>query len=104
MPVGYTICLLPVSILSEFLYPDELLANMVYRYEEQDEEATTRQRILGALKYCIGLVVLVLVLFLVGLFVPVARDMHGHVGLDYFRRLLLENRKCILIKRLRVMC
>jgi len=77
---------------------------MVDRYEEQDEEATVRQRILGALKYCIGLVVLLLVLFLVGFFVPVARDMHGHVDLDYFKRLLLENRRCILIEEVQDPC
>jgi len=80
------------------------LVNIVHRYEEQDDETTMGQRIRGALKYCVGMVVLILVLFLVGFLVPVARDMHGHMDLDYFKRLLLENRRCISTEVLKVMC
>lgn len=75
------------------------MPNIVDRYEEQDDETTMRQRILGALKYCIGLMMLLLALFLVGFFVPVARDMHGHADLDFFKRLLMEDRMCISIKK-----
>ncbi|RPB18980.1 hypothetical protein L211DRAFT_671042 [Terfezia boudieri ATCC MYA-4762] len=89
--------LLQLKVLYYFLYSMNALMCLLvipfayFLYEEQDEETTMKQRILGALKYCIGLMVLLLVLFLIGFFVPVARDMHGHVDLDYFRRLLLEN-------------
>jgi len=81
------------------------LVNVVYRYEElDDDEAAMGQRIRGALKYCVGMIVLILVLFLVGFLMPVARDMHGHVDLDYFKQLLLEDRRCISTETFRVMC
>jgi len=68
-------------------------------YEEYDEVAaeegsqTLGSRLLGAAKYTIAFVVLCLILFLVGFFVPVvkkARD--DHRDLDYFKDLLTENR------------
>ncbi|CZS95341.1 probable Probable lysosomal cobalamin transporter [Rhynchosporium agropyri] len=69
-----------------------------FLYEEYDdveaEEGTQTfgQRFLGALKYTIIFVVLVVILFLVGFFVPVAKDRKGaHYDLDYFKRLLVEN-------------
>ena len=67
-------------------------------YEEyddvEDEEGTQSfgQRFLGALKYTVIFVILVVILFLVGFFVPVAKDRKGvHYDLDYFKRLLVEN-------------
>lgn len=66
-------------------------------YEEYDEvEAeegtqTFGQRFLGAAKYTLIFVVLVVILFLVGFFVPVARDRGSDMDLDYFKRLLAEN-------------
>ncbi|KAI4265942.1 MAG: hypothetical protein L6R38_009069 [Xanthoria sp. 2 TBL-2021] len=67
-------------------------------YEEYDEVAaeegnqTIGSRFLGALKYTLAFVALVIILFLVGFFVPVARDRNGaHYGLDYFKRILEEN-------------
>lgn len=67
-------------------------------YEEYDEVAaeegtqTIASRFLGALKYTLAFVALVVIVFLVGFFVPVARDRNGaHYGLDYFRRILEEN-------------
>ena len=66
------------------------LADEFARYEEYDDENTLGQSILGALKYCAGLLALVVVLFLTGFFVPVARDMRGHVDFDYFKLLLVE--------------
>lgn len=60
-------------------------------YEEDDEETTLGGRIRGALKYCVAIIVMVLTLFLVGFFLPVAKDLNGHVDLDYFKKLLMEN-------------
>lgn len=68
-------------------------------YEEYDEVASEEgnqsigQRFWGALKYTIIFIALVVILFLVGFFVPVARDRKGaHFDLDYFKNLLAENR------------
>lgn len=70
-----------------------------FYYEEYDEvdaeegNQTIASKALGALKYTLAFVVLVVILFLVGFFVPVARDRNGaHMDLDYFKRLLAENR------------
>ncbi|KAI4090531.1 MAG: hypothetical protein LQ344_004672 [Seirophora lacunosa] len=67
-------------------------------YEEYDEVAaeegsqTIGSRLGGALKYTLGFIALVVILFLVGFFVPVAKDRNGaHYGLDYFKRILEEN-------------
>ncbi|OJD29456.1 lysosomal cobalamin transporter [Diplodia corticola] len=67
-------------------------------YEEYDEGAeadgtqTIGGRLWGALKYTIALIVLVVILFLVGFFVPVAKSTkHSHLDLDYFKHLLAEN-------------
>ncbi|EWC45156.1 hypothetical protein DRE_06044 [Drechslerella stenobrocha 248] len=63
-------------------------------YEEWDVDSTTGSRIRGALKYTTIFALLVLVLFLVGFFIPVAAQRSGreHYDLDFFKRLLLENR------------
>ena len=73
-----------------------------FLYEEYDEVATEEgtqtigKRLWGAFKYTIGFIVLVLILFLVGFFVPVAKDRKGgHYDFDYFKHLLdQENRMC----------
>ena len=69
-------------------------------YEEYDEVATEEgnqtfgSRFWGAFKYTIGFIILVVLLFLIGFFVPVAKDRQGsHYDLDYFRHILTENRK-----------
>lgn len=69
-------------------------------YEEYDEVATedgsqtVGSRLWGAFKYTIGFIILVIAIFLIGFFVPVAKDRRGgHYDLDYFRHLLRENRK-----------
>ena len=69
-----------------------------FLYEEYDEvdategRQTLTQRLFGALKYTLIFVALVVILFIVGFFVPVAKDRHGaHYDLDYFKRLLAEN-------------
>ncbi|KAL1637067.1 hypothetical protein SLS56_000723 [Neofusicoccum ribis] len=67
-------------------------------YEEYDEGAeedgtqTIGTRLWGALKYTIAFIILVVILFLVGFFVPVARSTkHQHLDLDFFKNLLSEN-------------
>ena len=73
-------------------------------YEEYDEVATEEgtqtvaSRCWGALKYTIAFILLVVILFLVGFFVPVAKDRKGaHYDLDFFKRILHdENRECLL--------
>ncbi|KAI9806956.1 MAG: hypothetical protein M1833_002614 [Piccolia ochrophora] len=67
-------------------------------FEEYDEvEAaegaqTFGQRMWGAFKYTIGFILFVVIIFLVGFFVPVARNRKGaHFELGYFVDLLAEN-------------
>ena len=69
-------------------------------HEEYDELAaeegtqTIGSRLWGAFKYTIAFVLLVVILFLVGFFVPVAKKARDeHKDLGYFRDLLTENRK-----------
>ena len=69
-----------------------------FLYEEYDEVAvdegtqTRGKRLWGAFKYTIAFILLCVILFLVGYFVPVARDRSGaHFDLDYFKNLLAEN-------------
>ncbi|KAJ5302021.1 hypothetical protein N7508_006884 [Penicillium antarcticum] len=93
-----------LTIIYYLLYSlDALLCLLVipftyFWYEEYDEvatetgEQTVGQRIWGALKYTLSFVVIVVILFLVGFFVPVSRG-KSDIDLDYFRRLLAENRK-----------
>lgn len=93
-----------LSIVYYFLYSlDALLCLLVipftyFWYEEYDEvaaetgEQTLGQRFWGALKYTLFFIAIVVILFLVGFFVPVARNKNG-MDLDYFKRLLTENRE-----------
>jgi len=74
-------------------------------YEEYDEVAAEEgnqslaQRFLGALKYTLVFVAIVVILFLVGFFVPVAKNRKGaHFDLDYFKNLLAENRESDLLR------
>ena len=69
-------------------------------YEEYDEVATEEgrqtftSRLWGALKYTIAFVLLVVIIFLVGFFVPVAKDREGaHYDYGYFKKLLREGRE-----------
>lgn len=97
--------LLTLKIVYYTLYSlDAILCLIVvpftyFWYEEYDEVATEEgtqtigQRFLGALKYTIAFISLVIVLFVVGFFVPVAKNRKGaHFDLDYFKNLLTENR------------
>ena len=72
-----------------------------FYYEEYDEVATEEgqqtvgSRLWGAFKWTIGFILLCVVLFLVGFFVPVAKKARDeHRDLDYFKDLLTENRTC----------
>jgi LMBR1 domain-containing protein 1 len=69
-------------------------------YEEYDEVATMERqqsvagRLWGALKYTFAFIFLAVILFLVGFFVPVVKKTRNeHKDLDYFKDILLENRK-----------
>ena len=64
-------------------------------YDEVEEEEGTRgfgTKLWGAFKYTLGFLILVVVLFLVGFFVPAAGNREDrHLDLDYFKDLLAEN-------------
>ncbi|KAI1431773.1 hypothetical protein GGR50DRAFT_677767 [Xylaria sp. CBS 124048] len=60
--------------------------------EEQEGNQTLGTRLWGAFKYTIAFLFLVVIIFLVGFFVPVAGNREGkHLDLDFFKRLLDEN-------------
>lgn len=97
--------LLTLKIVYYALYSlDAILCLLIvpftyFFYEEYDDvdaeegNQTFSQRFLGALKYTSIFIALVLILFLVGFFVPVITDHKGdHMDLDYFKHLLTENR------------
>lgn len=68
-------------------------------YEEYDEVAseegsqTIGTRFWGAFKYTIAFILFCVILFLVGFFVPVAKEGKKHADLDFFKDLLAENRE-----------
>lgn len=69
-------------------------------YEEYDEVAseegtqTIAGRLWGAVKYTLAFLILCVILFLVGFFLPVAKKARDeHRDLDYFKDLLLKNRE-----------
>jgi LMBR1 domain-containing protein 1 len=76
-------------------------------YEEQDPDGqedgsqTVMSRLWGAFKYTLFFLALVVILFLVGFFIPNARKIKDghHLDLDYFKRLLEENRTFLPIHR-----
>jgi LMBR1 domain-containing protein 1 len=97
--------LFTLKIVYYLLYSlDALLCLIVipftyFWYEEYDEVDTDEgtqtfgQKFWGAFKYTIIFIALVVIIFLVGFFAPIVADGHnGHMDLDYFRRLLAENR------------
>ncbi|KAI9758007.1 MAG: mRNA cleavage and polyadenylation factor subunit [Chaenotheca gracillima] len=95
--------LLTLKIVYYTLYSlDALLCLLVvpftyFWYEEYDEVEpeeggqTAGNRLWGAFKYTIVFVLLVIILLLVGFFVPVARDVGKHPDFDYLKDLLAEN-------------
>lgn len=95
-----------LTIVYYVLYSlDALLCLLVlpftyFWFEEYDEIAaaegtqTFGSRFWGAFKYTIAFILLCVILFLVGFFVPVVEpDQSKHKDLDYFRRLLTEGRE-----------
>lgn len=69
-----------------------------FYYEEQEDGDNGEQgfgaKLWGAFKYTIAFILLVVILFLVGFFVPVTAQRNGqHLDLDYFKNLLTENRE-----------
>lgn len=91
-----------LTIVYYFLYSLDAFLCLIlipftyFWYEEYDElgEQSTGQRFWNALKYTLCFIAIVSVLFLVGFFAPVSKN-RDDVDLDYFRRLLMENRKDI---------
>jgi LMBR1 domain-containing protein 1 len=93
-----------LTILYYFLYTlDSLLCLLVvpftyFWYEEYDEvaaeegEQTVGKRLWGAFKYTTAFIVLTVILFLVGFFAPISNKGEHGGDLDYFKRLLTENR------------
>jgi LMBR1 domain-containing protein 1 len=87
---------------------DSLLCLLVvpftyFWYEEYDEvaaeegEQTIGKRLWSSFKYTAAFIVLTVILFLVGFFVPIShKGKHGH-DLDYFKRLLTENRTSFVL-------
>lgn len=65
-------------------------------YDEVEEEDGTRgvgAKLWGAFKYTLAFILLVVILFLVGFFVPAAGNKGDrHLDLDYFKKLLAENK------------
>ncbi|KAI4600979.1 hypothetical protein KJ359_013144 [Pestalotiopsis sp. 9143b] len=60
--------------------------------EEQEGHQTFGSRLWGAFKYTIAFILLVVIIFLIGFFVPAAGNREGkHLDLDFFKRLLDEN-------------
>lgn len=70
-------------------------------YEEYDEDAaehgeqTFGQRFWGAFKYTVFFIAFVVIIFLVGFFVPIAKQAKhdDRLDLDFFKHLLAENRE-----------
>ncbi|KAE8350581.1 putative lysosomal cobalamin transporter [Aspergillus coremiiformis] len=95
--------LFSLKVVYYFLYSlDALLCLLVipfvyFWYEEYDEvaseagEQTLGQRFWAAFKYTVSFIAIVVVLFLVGFFVPVPKDENSG-GLDFFKSLPTENR------------
>ncbi|KAE8147560.1 putative lysosomal cobalamin transporter [Aspergillus avenaceus] len=91
-----------LNVVYYLLYSlDALLCLLVipfvyFWYEEYDEvaadtgEQTLGQRFWAAFKYTVSFIAIMVVLFFVGFFVPVAQDKSG--GLEFFKDLLTENR------------
>jgi LMBR1 domain-containing protein 1 len=98
--------LLVLKVVYYTLYSfDALLCLIVapftyFWFEEYDDAVdgescqTPGERFWAALKYTTVFIVLVVILFLVGFFAPIARDREGeHWNFDYFKDLLTENRE-----------
>jgi LMBR1 domain-containing protein 1 len=63
--------------------------------DDENDAQTVAQRLWGATKYTIMFILIVVILFLVGFFVPFAKGVRegNHMDLDYFKKLIQENRR-----------
>lgn len=66
-------------------------------YEEWDGDSTLASRVAGALKYSILFLAITVALLLTGFFIPMSKDLTGHVDLDYLKHLVSENRIVIAL-------
>ncbi|KAI9842273.1 MAG: hypothetical protein M1837_007342 [Sclerophora amabilis] len=78
------LCLVVVPFTYFWYEEDDLV-------EPEDGGQTTGDRLWGAFKYTIAFILLVVILFLIGFFVPAARDVKKHPDFDYLKHLLAEN-------------
>jgi LMBR1 domain-containing protein 1 len=93
-----------LTVLYYFLYLLDAMLCLLgvpfayFWYDGNDELATETsqqtvgQRLWSACKYTMSFVTIAVILFVVGLFVPVSRNKNG-MELDYFKKLLIENRE-----------
>lgn len=89
-----------LTVVYYFLYSLDALLCLIFVpftyfwYEEYDDlgEQTTGQRFWNSFKYTLSFIAIAVVLFLVGFFAPTPNGGDG-LDLDYFRKLLIENRK-----------
>ncbi|KAL4784285.1 hypothetical protein BJX76DRAFT_224568 [Aspergillus varians] len=91
-----------LTLIYHILYSADILLCLIFVpfvyfwYEEYDEVATQAgeqsigQRFWGASKYTLSFVAILIILFLVGFFLPISKDNDGN-GLDFFKNLLGEN-------------
>lgn len=94
-----------LKVVYYFLYSFDALLCLVLipfsyfwyeEYDEVEEEEGTRgfgAKLWGAFKYTVAFILLVVILFLIGFFVPAAGNRDDrHLDLDYFKKLLAENK------------
>ncbi|OHE93503.1 LMBR1 domain containing 1 [Colletotrichum orchidophilum] len=80
------------ALLCLLIIPFAYFWHEEYDEIEVEEGRSFSSRLISALKYTLVFVILVLILFLVGFFVPAAGDHNGaHWDLDYFKRILVQN-------------
>lgn len=100
-----------LTVVYYFLYSLDALLCLIFVpftyfwYEEYDDlgEQTTGQRFWNSFKYTLSFIAMAVVLFLVGFFAPTPNGRDG-LDLDYFRKLLIENRKYMASERLKDIC
>ncbi|GKT64610.1 lysosomal cobalamin transporter [Colletotrichum tofieldiae] len=80
------------ALLCLLIIPFAYFWHEEYDEIEVEEGRSFGSRLVSALKYTLVFVILVVILFLVGFFVPAAGDHNGaNWDLDYFKRILVQN-------------
>ncbi|GJD02846.1 LMBR1 domain containing 1 [Colletotrichum higginsianum] len=80
------------ALLCLLIIPFAYFWHEEYDEIEVEEGRSFSSRLISALKYTLVFVILVVILFLVGFFVPAAGDHNGaNWDLDYFKRVLVQN-------------